>query len=55
MQARLHKPIRFPPGTKVRSRNPSPISSPAPRRKPVPTFVPAEQRIATFDNDGTLW
>jgi hypothetical protein len=21
----------------------------------VPTFVPAEQRIATFDNDGTLW
>jgi len=20
-----------------------------------PDFVPAEQRIATFDNDGTLW
>ncbi len=42
------------PGTTARrSRRSSTSSRPRPRRGP--GFVPAADRIATFDNDGTLW
>jgi hypothetical protein len=46
--------IRCRPGTTARSKGPLPISSRASRRKAAATY-PVEQRIATFDNDGTLW
>ena len=47
--------VRSPPGTTVRRNPRSSISSPASRKTADPTFVPPAERIATFDNDGTLW
>ena len=46
--------IRCPPGTMDLPSRPSWILF-ARRRKGGPKFVPAEERIATFDQDGTLW
>ena len=37
------------------AKRPSSISSSGSRRQGGPDFVPVEQRIAMFDNDGTLW
>src|SRR4051812_25299843 len=41
-------------GTTVRPNRPSSTSSPQPR-PPGPDLVELADRIATFDNDGTLW
>ena len=50
---RSPSPIRCRPGTKDRRRKQSPTCRARHARRP--DFVPAAERIAVFDNDGTLW
>ena len=49
------RPIRFHPGTTAPQRRQSSSSCRPRRHKAAPKFVPPAERIATFDQDGTLW
>ena len=53
-ERRWRKP-RFHHGTKVPPRMPSSSLSARSRRQGGADFVPPAERIAVFDNDGTLW
>ncbi len=46
---------RFPPGMRDQPKNPSSILSPTAPRTGSSDFIPVADRIACFDNDGTLW
>ena len=49
------RPIRYPPGTTPTPRRQSSSSSRASPTRTPDGFVPEDDRIAVFDNDGTLW
>ena len=51
---RLLRPIRFPHGTTARQESIVDFVARV-TREGGPDFVPPPERIATFDNDGTLW
>ena len=53
--SRSARPTRCRPGTTARPRRRSSTSCRRRRRRAVPKFVPPPERIATFDQDGTLW
>ena len=52
---RKRRPIRCRPGTTARPNRRSPHFVARVTTQGGPDFVPVDQRIATFDNDGTLW
>jgi len=52
---RLHMAIRFRRGMKVQQRNRSSSFVTSSDKKGGADFVPPMDRIAVFDNDGTLW
>ena len=54
-QPSLAPRTRFLLGTTARPNNPSSISSTKVTKPGSPDFVPVPERIAVFDNDGTLW
>ena len=51
----LGRTIRCRPGTTARRRRRSSTSCHVPPRREAATSCPVPERIATFDNDGTLW
>ena len=54
-QLRRSPPIRCPPGTTGATKQSIVKFVEGVTREGSPDFVPVPERIATFDNDGTLW
>ncbi len=51
----MKRPIHSPAGTRARRNRPSSASSSALCAHDDPDYIPPDERIAVFDNDGTLW